>query len=402
MAKAVAGEAGVPFFSISGSEFVELFVGVGSSRVRDLFDQAKKQAPCIIFIDELDAIGKSRASNGFYGGNDEREQTLNQLLTEMDGFEAGDTTVIVLAATNRPETLDPALLRPGRFDRQVLVDRPDLKGREAILTIHAKDVKLADTVDLRLIATRTPGFAGADLANLVNEAALLAARRHSTVVEQEDFSEAIERVVAGLEKKSRVLNDKEKTIVAYHEVGHALVGALMPGTDEVEKISIVPRGMAALGYTLQLPTEDRFLRDEAELKGQIATLLGGRSAEELIFGSITTGAANDLQRATDLAEQMVTTYGMSKVLGLRSQPAHTFLDGGMPNARRPISEETAKAIDDEVKSLVEAGHQRALDILQQNRDLLESLAQQLLEAEVIEGAPLRQQLKQVQAPQVVA
>ena len=405
MAKAVAGEAGVPFFSISGSEFVELFVGVGSSRVRDLFDQAKKQAPCIIFIDELDAIGKSRASNGFYGGNDEREQTLNQLLTEMDGFEAGDTTVIVLAATNRPETLDPALLRPGRFDRQVLVDRPDLKGREAILTIHAKDVKLADTVDLRLIATRTPGFAGADLANLVNEAALLAARRHSTVVEQEDFSEAIERVVAGLEKKSRVLNDKEKTIVAYHEVGHALVGALMPGTDEVEKISIVPRGMAALGYTLQLPTEDRFLRDEAELKGQIATLLGGRSAEELIFGSITTGAANDLQRATDLAEQMVTTYGMSKVLGPlaydRSQ-RNTFLDGGMPNARRPISEETAKAIDDEVKSLVEAGHQRALDILQQNRDLLESLAQQLLEAEVIEGAPLRQQLNQVQAPQVVA
>jgi cell division protease FtsH len=405
MAKAVAGEAGVPFFSISGSEFVELFVGVGSSRVRDLFDQAKKQAPCIIFIDELDAIGKSRASNGFYGGNDEREQTLNQLLTEMDGFEAGDTTVIVLAATNRPETLDPALLRPGRFDRQVLVDRPDLKGREAILTIHAKDVKLADTVDLRLIATRTPGFAGADLANLVNEAALLAARRHSTVVEQEDFSEAIERVVAGLEKKSRVLNDKEKTIVAYHEVGHALVGALMPGTDEVEKISIVPRGMAALGYTLQLPTEDRFLRDEAELKGQIATLLGGRSAEELIFGSITTGAANDLQRATDLAEQMVTTYGMSKVLGPlaydRSQ-RNTFLDGGMPNARRPISEETAKAIDDEVKSLVEAGHQRALDILQQNRDLLEGLAQQLLEAEVIEGAPLRQQLKQVQAPQVVA
>jgi cell division protease FtsH len=405
MAKAVAGEAGVPFFSISGSEFVELFVGVGSSRVRDLFDQAKKQAPCIIFIDELDAIGKSRASNGFYGGNDEREQTLNQLLTEMDGFEAGDTTVIVLAATNRPETLDPALLRPGRFDRQVLVDRPDLKGREAILTIHAKDVKLADTVDLRLIATRTPGFAGADLANLVNEAALLAARRHSTVVEQEDFSEAIERVVAGLEKKSRVLNDKEKTIVAYHEVGHALVGALMPGTDEVEKISIVPRGMAALGYTLQLPTEDRFLRDEAELKGQIATLLGGRSAEELIFGSITTGAANDLQRVTDLAEQMVTTYGMSKVLGPlaydRSQ-RNTFLDGGMPNARRPISEETAKAIDDEVKSLVEAGHQRALDILQQNRDLLEGLAQQLLEAEVIEGAPLRQQLKQVQAPQVVA
>ncbi|MBE9156896.1 ATP-dependent zinc metalloprotease FtsH [Nodosilinea sp. LEGE 06152] len=404
MAKAVAGEAGVPFFSISGSEFVELFVGVGSSRVRDLFEQAKKQSPCIVFIDELDAIGKSRSSSGFYGGNDEREQTLNQLLTEMDGFEAGDTTVIVLAATNRPETLDPALLRPGRFDRQVLVDRPDLKGREAILKIHAKDVKLADTVDLKTTATRTPGFAGADLANLVNEAALLAARRSSAVVEQEDFAEAIERVVAGLEKKSRVLNEKEKKIVAYHEVGHALVGAMMPGTDEVEKISIVPRGMAALGYTLQLPTEDRFLRDEAELKGQIATLLGGRSAEEIIFGSITTGASNDLQRATDLAEQMVTTYGMSQVLGPlaydRAQ-RNAFLEGGMPNARRPISEETAKAIDEEVKAIVEEGHQRALDILKQNRELLETLAQQLLEAEVIEGPPLREQLKQVQDPQLV-
>jgi cell division protease FtsH len=404
IAKAVAGEAGVPFFSISGSEFVEMFVGVGSSRVRDLFDQAKKQSPCIVFIDELDAIGKSRSSNSMYGGNDEREQTLNQLLTEMDGFAATDTTVIVLAATNRPETLDPALLRPGRFDRQVLVDRPDLKGREAILKIHAKDVKIADTVDLRQTATRTPGFAGADLANLVNEAALLAARRNSTVVEQEDFSEAIERVVAGLEKKSRVLNDKEKEIVAYHEVGHALVGAMMPGSDEVEKISIVPRGMAALGYTLQLPTEDRFLRDEAELKGQIATLLGGRSAEEIIFGSITTGASNDLQRATDLAEQMVTTYGMSQVLGPlaydRAQ-RNAFLEGGMPNARRPISEETAKAIDEEVKSIVEEGHHRALDILKQNRDLLETLAQQLLETEVIEGPPLRAQLKQVQDPQAV-
>jgi cell division protease FtsH len=404
MAKAVAGEAGVPFFSISGSEFVELFVGVGSSRVRDLFEQAKKQSPCIIFIDELDAIGKSRSSNGMYGGNDEREQTLNQLLTEMDGFDASATTVIVLAATNRPETLDPALLRPGRFDRQVLVDRPDVKGREAILKIHAKDVKLADTVNLKQTATRTPGFAGADLANLVNEAALLAARRNSTVVEQEDFSEAIERVVAGLEKKSRVLNDKEKKIVAYHEVGHALVGAMMPGTDQVEKISIVPRGMAALGYTLQLPTEDRFLRDEAELKGQIATLLGGRSAEEIIFGSITTGASNDLQRATDMAEQMVTTYGMSQVLGPLAYDRgqrNTFLDGGMPNARRPISEETAKAIDEEVKAIVEEGHQRALDILKQNRDLLETLAQQLLETEVIEGAPLREQLKQVQDPQPV-
>jgi cell division protease FtsH len=399
MAKAVAGEAGVPFFSISGSEFVELFVGVGSSRVRDLFDQAKKQAPCIIFIDELDAIGKSRASSGFYGGNDEREQTLNQLLTEMDGFDAGATTVIVLAATNRPETLDPALLRPGRFDRQVLVDRPDLKGREAILQIHAREVKLADSVDLKQIATRTPGFAGADLANLVNEAALLAARRHSTQVEQQDFGEAIERVVAGLEKKSRVLNDKEKEIVAYHEVGHALVGAVMPGSDQIEKISIVPRGMAALGYTLQLPTEDRFLRDEAELKGQIATLLGGRSAEELIFGRITTGASNDLQRATDLAEQMVTTYGMSKVLGPLAYDRgqrNAFLDNGMPNARRPVSDETARAIDAEVKELVEEGHQRALSILQENRSLLEALAQQLLQTEVMEGEALRAQLREVQ------
>lgn len=403
LAKAVAGEAGVPFFSISGSEFIELFVGVGSSRVRDLFEQAKKQAPCIVFIDELDAIGKSRSSGGFYGGNDEREQTLNQLLTEMDGFGAGDATVIVLAATNRPETLDPALLRPGRFDRQVLVDRPDLKGREAILKIHAEDVKLSGDVDLKAIATRTPGFAGADLANLVNEAALLAARRNHSAVEQSDFSEAIERVVAGLEKKSRVLNDKEKKIVAYHEVGHALVGAVMPGTDQVAKISIIPRGMAALGYTLQLPTEDRFLRDEAELKGQIATLLGGRSAEELVFGSITTGATNDLQRATDLAEQMVTTYGMSKVLGPLAYDRgsqNTFLDNGMmSNARRTVSGETAKEIDREVKGLVEEGHRRALEILRTNRDLLERIAGQLLEAEVIEGDNLKTLLAQVEMPE---
>ena len=403
LAKAVAGEAGVPFFSISGSEFVEMFVGVGSSRVRDLFEQAKKQAPCIVFIDELDAIGKSRSSGGFYGGNDEREQTLNQLLTEMDGFNAGDTTVIVLAATNRPESLDPALLRPGRFDRQVLVDRPDVKGREAILKIHAQGVKLSDAVDLKAIATRTPGFAGADLANLVNEAALLAARNNQAAVEQADFAEAIERVVAGLEKKSRVLNDTEKKIVAYHEVGHALVGAVMPGSDQVAKISIVPRGMAALGYTLQLPTEDRFLRNEAELKGQIATLLGGRSAEEIVFGSITTGAANDLQRATDLAEQMVTTYGMSQVLGPLAYDRsnqNAFLDNGMmPNPRRSVSAETAKAIDQEVKGLVEAGHERALAILEANRDLMETITQSLLEAEVIEGESLKDWLSQVQVPE---
>lgn len=402
LAKAVAGEAGVSFFSISGSEFVELFVGAGAARVRDLFEQAKQKAPCIIFIDELDAIGKSRGgAGGFYGGNDEREQTLNQLLTEMDGFAAGDTTVIVLAATNRPEALDPALLRPGRFDRQVLVDRPDLSGRLAILQIYARKVKLGEDVDLKTIATRTPGFAGADLANLVNEAALLAARNGRSTVAQADFAEAIERVVAGLEKKSRVLNDKEKKIVAYHEVGHALVGAATSGqTDQIAKISIIPRGMAALGYTLQLPTEDRFLQDEKELRGQIATLLGGRAAEEIIFGQVTTGASNDLQRATDLAERMVTSYGMSKVLGplaYEQGRQSMFLDGGMPNARRSVSEHTAQAIDAEVKDLVETAHQQALTILTQNRDLLESITQHLLETEVIEGQTLQQWLKQAQS-----
>jgi cell division protease FtsH len=401
LAKAVAGEAGVPFFSISGSEFVELFVGVGSARVRDLFEQAKKQAPCIVFIDELDAIGKSRSSGGFYGGNDEREQTLNQLLTEMDGFAAGEQTVIVLAATNRPESLDPALLRPGRFDRQVLVDRPDLAGREAILNIHAQQVKLDQNVDLRAIATRTPGFAGADLANLVNEAALLAARKQQKTVTQADFAEAIERVVAGLEKKSRVLNDKEKKIVAYHEVGHALVGALLPSSGRVEKISIVPRGMAALGYTLQLPTEDRFLMDQSELQAQIATLLGGRSAEELIFGNITTGAANDLQRATDLAERMVMTYGMSKVLGplAYQQSQSSFLGNENQNPRRMVSEQTAEAIDQEVKAIVEKAHQQALSILKHNQELLEAIATKLLETEVIEGQELHEMLSQVQSPE---
>ena len=400
LAKAVAGEAGVPFFSISGSEFVELFVGTGAARVRDLFEQAKKQAPCIIFIDELDAIGKSRASGGFYGGNDEREQTLNQLLTEMDGFGGDEGTVIVLAATNRPESLDPALLRPGRFDRQILVDRPDLAGRLAILEIYARKVKLGREVDLKAIATRTPGFAGADLANLVNEAALLAARRNSTTVEEQDFSEAVERIVAGLEKKSRALNEKEKKIVAYHEVGHALVGALMPGSDEVQKISIVPRGMAALGYTLQVPTEDRFLLNEAELRGQITTLLGGRAAEEIIFGNITTGAANDLQRATDLAERMVTSYGMSKVLGPlaydRGQQ-NTFLGNGDMNPRRSVSVATAEAIDQEVKSIVETAHQEALAILGQNREFLDMIAAQLLHTEVIEGEQLHTLLDKVKA-----
>jgi cell division protease FtsH len=401
LAKAVAGEAGVAFFSISGSEFVELFVGAGAARVRDLFEQAKKKAPCIIFIDELDAIGKSRAGNGFYGGNDEREQTLNQLLTEMDGFAAGDATVIVLAATNRPESLDPALLRPGRFDRQVLVDRPDLSGRLEILNIYAQKVKLGTDVDLKTIATRTPGFSGADLANLVNEAALLAARNRRETVSQADFSEAIERVVAGLEKKSRVLNEKEKTIVAYHEVGHALVGAAMGAPEKIAKISIVPRGMAALGYTLQLPTEDRFLLSAEEIQAEIATLLGGRSAEEIVFGSITTGAANDLQRATDLAERMVTMYGMSHVLGplaYEKGQQNSFLgDNMMMNPRRNVSDDTAKAIDQEVKDIVEKAHQKALDILKTHRDLLEEIAQKILDQEVIEGKELQNLLNQVRA-----
>ena len=400
MAKAVAGEAGVLFFSISGSEFVELFVGAGAARVRDLFKQAKQKAPCIIFIDELDAIGKSRASGGFIGGNDEREQTLNQLLTEMDGFGAGDATVIVLAATNRPETLDPALLRPGRFDRQVLVDRPDLSGRLKILEIYGGKVKLGENVNLKEIATRTPGFAGADLANLVNEAALLAARNQREKVSQADLNEAIERVVAGLEKKSRVLNEKEKKIVAYHEVGHALVGAAKPGGGKVSKISIVPRGMAALGYTLQMPTEDRFLLDESELHDQIATMLGGRAAEEIVFGSITTGASNDLQKATDLAERMVTTYGMSKILGplaYEKGQQNQFLGNGMMgNPRRQVSDETAKAIDDEVKEIVENGHQQAIELLKHNRDLLEEISQIILEQEVIEGEKLQTLLDRVE------
>ncbi|NUN65854.1 ATP-dependent zinc metalloprotease FtsH [Pseudanabaena biceps] len=400
LAKAVAGEAGVPFFSISGSEFVELFVGVGSSRVRDLFEQAKKQSPCIIFIDELDAIGKARSSGGMYGGNDEREQTLNQLLTEMDGFGVDGTTVIVLAATNRPETLDQALLRPGRFDRQVLVDRPDKSGRLAILKIHAAKVTLDKSVDLETIATRTSGFAGADLANLVNEAALLAARAGRETVLLEDFAEAVERVVAGLEKKSRVLNENEKRIVAYHEVGHALVGALNSSSGKVEKISIVPRGMAALGYTLQLPTEDRFLLSKEEIEAQIATLLGGRSAEEIIFGSITTGASNDLQRATDLADKMVTSYGMSEVLGpLAYQKQQNQFLGGMEMARN-VSPATSEAIDKEIKTIVENAHAKALAILNANRDLLESISEKLLETEVIEGEFLTGLLAQVKPAEV--
>ncbi len=401
LSKAVAGEAEVPFFIISGSEFVELFVGAGAARVRDLFEQAKKKAPCIIFIDELDAIGKSRSgSMGVVGGNDEREQTLNQLLTEMDGFTASDKPVIVLAATNQPEVLDAALLRPGRFDRQVLVDRPDLSGRKTILEIYTKKVKLSDSIDLDSIAQATSGFAGADLANMVNEAALLAARGNRKSVEQQDLSEAIERVVAGLEKKSRVLQDDEKRVVAYHEVGHAIVGHLMPGGSKVAKISIVPRGMSALGYTLQLPTEERFLNSKEELQGQIATLLGGRSAEEIVFGKITTGASNDLQRATDIAEQMVGTFGMSEILGplaYDKQGGGQFLGNGN-NPRRAVSDATAQAIDKEVRDLVDNAHEVALKILRNNLPLLESISQKILQEEVIEGEDLKSLLAESQMP----
>ncbi len=401
LSKAVAGEAEVPFFIISGSEFVELFVGAGAARVRDLFEQAKKKAPCIIFIDELDAIGKSRSgSMGVVGGNDEREQTLNQLLTEMDGFTAADKPVIVLAATNQPEVLDAALLRPGRFDRQVLVDRPDLIGRKTILEIYTKKVKLVDEIDLDSIAQATSGFAGADLANMVNEAALLAARAKRNKVEQQDLSEAIERVVAGLEKKSRVLQDDEKKVVAYHEVGHAIVGHLMPGGSKVAKISIVPRGMSALGYTLQLPTEERFLNSKEELQGQIATLLGGRSAEEIVFGKITTGASNDLQRATDIAEQMVGTFGMSEILGplaYDKQGGGQFLGNGN-NPRRAVSDATAQAIDKEVRDLVDDAHEKALNILRSNLPLLESISQKILQEEVIEGDDLKSLLSESRLP----
>ena len=401
LSKAVAGEAEVPFFIISGSEFVELFVGAGAARVRDLFEQAKKKAPCIIFIDELDAIGKSRSgSMGVVGGNDEREQTLNQLLTEMDGFSGTDKPVIVLAATNQPEVLDAALLRPGRFDRQVLVDRPDLSGRKTILEIYTKKVKLADEINLDSIAQATSGFAGADLANMVNEAALLAARAKRKSVEQKDLSEAIERVVAGLEKKSRVLQDDEKRVVAYHEVGHAIVGHLMPGGSKVAKISIVPRGMSALGYTLQLPTEERFLNSKEELQGQIATLLGGRSAEEIVFGKITTGASNDLQRATDIAEQMVSMFGMSEILGplaYDKQGGGQFLGNGN-NPRRAVSDATAQAIDKEVRDLVDNAHEKALQILRNNLPLLESISQKILEEEVIEGDDLKALLSESTMP----
>jgi cell division protease FtsH len=384
LAKAVAGEAGVPFFSLSGSDFVEMFVGVGAARVRDLFAQAQQKAPSIIFIDELDALGKARGVSPIVGGHDEREQTLNQLLAELDGFDT-QMGVMILAATNRPEILDPALLRPGRFDRQVVLDRPDLKGREKILNVHVRDVKLAPGLDLSLVAARTPGFVGADLANLVNEAALHAARTGKDAVDATDFDEAIDRVVGGLERRSRVINPKEKEIVAYHEAGHALVAESREHADRVAKISVIPRGVAALGYTQQQPTEDRYLMTRAELLDRLDVLLGGRVAEELVFGDISTGAQDDLQRATDLARHMVARYGMTEALGLATfEPPRQALFLNVPSmAQREYSEETARRIDDEIRMLFESAHERVRQTLTAKRDVLTSLAKLLIEKEVV-------------------
>jgi len=390
LAKAVAGESGVPFFSISGSDFVEMFVGVGAARVRDLFGQAKQQAPCIIFVDELDALGKARGINPM-GGHDEREQTLNQMLVEMDGFDA-NAGVIIMAATNRPEILDPALLRPGRFDRHVAIDRPDLRGREAILKIHTREVKLGPDVDLSKVAALTPGFVGADLANLVNEAALLSARRNKNSVGMAEFQDAIDRIIGGLEKKNRMMNEQEKKIVAYHESGHALVAMSVPTADPVNKVSIIPRGIAALGYTQQLPTEDRYLMTREELLDRLCVLLGGRVAEELVFGDVSTGAQNDLQRATDIARSMVTEYGMSEKLGLVTyarEKRPMFLDTGFVPGKE-YSENTAQEIDAEIARLMNEAHERVRAILTEKRELLERLAQKLLEKETIVSDELQE------------
>jgi cell division protease FtsH len=397
LAKAVAGEAGVPFFSISGSEFVEMFVGVGAARVRDLFVQAQKLAPCIIFIDELDALGRARGIAGPVGGYHEQEQTLNQLLVEMDGFDTGKG-VIILAATNRPEILDPALLRPGRFDRHVALDRPDLRGRQQILQVHARKVTLANDVDLARIAARTPGLSGADLANLVNEAALLAARRGKDRVDRADFDEAIDRVIAGLEKRSRLINPLEKETVAWHEAGHALVAEFRPHADRVGKISIIPRGIQALGYTQQLPTEDRYLLKKSELLDRIDVYLGGRVAEELAFGDVSTGAQNDLQMATDLARHMVTQYGMSEQLGLASfdHAPSSALDAAPPGQRREYSERTARMIDADIARLLDDAHERVRATLRERRKLLDALAHALLEKETVDREALDALMRQDQ------
>lgn len=390
LAKAVAGEADVPFFSISGSDFVEMFVGVGAARVRDLFTEAKAHAPCIIFIDEIDAIGKSRAAAVYGGGYDERENTLNQLLVEMDGFDSS-VGVIIIGATNRPEVLDPALLRPGRFDRQIVVDKPDMKGREAIFKVHTANIKLASDVDLKRLAAQTPGFAGAEIANVCNEAAILAVRKNRDAVTMGDFEAAIERVIAGLEKKNKLINEKERKIVAYHESGHAIVGYFTPGADEVQKVSIVPRGIGALGYTMQMPLEDRYLMTESELRGKIKGLLGGRASEEITFGEISTGASNDLERATQLARNMIVVYGMSKKLpniSLVSRSESGFL-GHAPGIERR-SEYVEKIIDEETTELINSCYEEAKELLNEKKLLLEKMATLLLEKEVINYEEIKQ------------
>jgi cell division protease FtsH len=394
LAKAVAGEAGVPFFSMNGSDFIEMFVGVGAARVRDLFEQAQAKAPSIIFIDELDALGKARGIAPAFGGHDEREQTLDQLLAQLDGFDSSKG-VIIMGATNRPEILDPALMRPGRFDRKVIVDRPDLKGREKILRVHTRGVGLAPDVDLEALAARTPGFVGADLANLVNEAALSAARANKDAVEMADFDEAVDRVVGGLERRSRLISPREKEIVAHHEAGHAIVAELRPHADRVHKISIIPRGVAALGYTEQQPTEDRYLLTRAELLDRIDVLLGGRVAEEIIFDDVSTGAANDLQRATELARHMVAQYSMSERFGLASfeEVRQTFL-GGVGPAAREYSEATAEAIDVEIAAILEAAHRRVHETLTGQRAALEAVAKLLIDKEVVSAEWLRTVLRE--------
>ncbi|MAU51757.1 MAG: cell division protein FtsH [Roseovarius sp.] len=405
LARAVAGEAGVTFFSISGSEFVEMFVGVGAARVRDLFEQARKSAPAIIFIDELDALGRARASGQISGGHDEREQTLNQLLTELDGFDP-TSGVVLLAATNRPEILDPALLRAGRFDRQVLVDKPDRKGRVQILGVHLKKIKLARDVDAEKIAALTPGFSGADLANLVNEAALLATRRRADAVTMEDFNNAVERIVAGLEKKNRLLNPREREIVAHHEMGHALVAMALPGVDQVHKVSVIPRGIGALGYTIQRPTEDRFLMTREELENKIAVLLGGRAAEKIIFDHLSTGAADDLVKATDIARAMVARYGMDPDLGHVSYDTDRpgFLGTGDQSSwlNRRYSDATAERMDAKVRSLIDTVFDRTLTILEVNADLLRESAAQLLEKETLDEADLSEIAARVHHPRNAA
>jgi len=387
LAKAVAGEAGVTFFSLSGSDFVEMFVGVGAARVRDLFDQAQKAAPCIIFIDELDALGKARGM-GMMGGHDEREQTLNALLVQMDGFQT-QKAVILLAATNRPEMLDPALLRPGRFDRHVVVSPPDLRDREKILEVHAKNIKVADAVDLRKLAAMTPGFVGADLANLVNEATLLAARHNKNQVEMVDFENSIERVVAGLEKRSRLMNDDEKKIVAHHEAGHALAACLLPGADPVRKVSMIPRGAAALGYTMQMPIEDRYVLRKSELMDRLVVLLGGRSAEEVVFGEVSTGAQNDLQKASELAREMVTEFGMSEELGPLSYSGRSSRSTMSEfQLGKSWSEQTTRKIDEAVRSLVDTAHGMAVRLLEEHEDTLCAIAAALQKKEVLEEEEL--------------